>query len=136
MSSFKIISYHLFIQLYLSFKPQKLGKLSILNDSLNAIKVWMANNLLQLNTDKAGHLIIAPERIIAWIRQWLGSFSSNIKANTEKLGYIFDQSLKFDAYIKSLNHSCFSFKNYWCHKSTKSNEDASPCLHLLWFRLL
>ena len=51
ISSFSNISYHLYdddIQLYFSFKPDELDRLSVLNNCLNAIRNWVANNFLFL----------------------------------------------------------------------------------------
>uniref|UniRef100_A0A669ESL6 Reverse transcriptase domain-containing protein n=1 Tax=Oreochromis niloticus TaxID=8128 RepID=A0A669ESL6_ORENI len=110
ISGFKNISYHLYaddIQLYISFKPWELDKLSTLMDCLKEIKLWMTNNFLQLNTDKTECLILAPENIKPQISQHLGAFSSSIKATARNLGIIFDQSLSFDAHIKSVTRSCF-----------------------------
>lgn len=73
-------------------------------DCLKEINGWMANNFLQLNTDKIDSLILAPESIKPQIRQCLGPFSSTVKPLN--LGLIFYQS--FDAHIKSLTTSLLS----------------------------
>lgn len=83
ISSFKIISYHLYaddIQLYISFKPWELDKLSTLMDCLKEINGWMTNNFLQMNAEKTESLIFAPESIKSQSSQRLGPLSSSIKA--------------------------------------------------------
>ena len=58
ISSFYCISYNCYAddtQLYLSFKPNDLSKLSTLQECLTAIKEWMSNNFRQLNPDKTDY---------------------------------------------------------------------------------
>ncbi len=55
ISKFPGISHHCYaddIQLHVSFNAGNMQNLNILLDCLAAIKGWMANNLLQLNTEK------------------------------------------------------------------------------------
>lgn len=71
IGSFEDISYHCYadeIQLYLSFSPHRLDKLSVLHNCLASINKWMADNFLQLNTDKTEVLIFAPDNITPQIR--------------------------------------------------------------------
>ncbi len=72
INSFKIISYHLYaddIQLYISFCPDSLDKLSVLQNCLVSINKWMADNFLQLNNDKTEMMIFAPDNITPKIKQ-------------------------------------------------------------------
>ena len=91
ISCFKNISYQLYtddIQLYFSFKPNELHKLSVLNNCLNAIRNWMANNFLQLNADKTEVLIFGPDNLQSAIRQNFGALSSSSRSCLRNLGVI------------------------------------------------
>ncbi len=60
ISSFKIY-YHCYaddIKLYIYFSPDRLDKLSLLQNCLASINKWMSDNFLQLNNDKTEVIII------------------------------------------------------------------------------
>lgn len=91
--TFKGISCHCYtddIQLYVSFKPDETYKLTVLHNSLSAIKDWMDNIVLQLHADKC-----------------IGPLFSAVQSNLRKLGVIVDQVLYLDPHIKSLTRTCF-----------------------------
>ncbi len=93
---FSNISCHFYaddIQLYCSFKENKLNKLSNLIACLIAIKNWLNNNFLQLNFDKTETLIIAPYKAIPLIRQHLGLLSSSVQSSLQDLGVVFDKAM-------------------------------------------
>ncbi len=55
LNNFEGIHYHCYaddIQLYIYFKSHEITNLSTLLNCINSIKVWMANNYLQLNPEK------------------------------------------------------------------------------------
>ena len=110
ISKFSDVSYHCYaddIQLYVSFKPDNPDKLSVLHNCLTAIKDWMSNNYLQLNTDKTEVLIIASDSIAPKVAKSIGSLSSAVRSNLRNLGVIFDQAMHFDQHVKSLTRTCF-----------------------------
>ncbi len=78
--SYNNVSYHFYaddIQLYCSFKPTELHKLSSLVDCLTNIKKWLNDNYLKLNSDKTETLIIAPDDKIPLISQYCGDVISS-----------------------------------------------------------
>ena len=80
---FKGISYHCYvndIQLYVSFKPQNIAKLSVLDNWINALKDWMADNFLQLNAEKNEILTSALPSVVPKIRDGLGSITLSVKS--------------------------------------------------------
>lgn len=56
-------------------------KLHVLHNCLTAIKDWMANNFLKLNTDKTDVLIIASRSIASMVAHCIGSLSSAVQSN-------------------------------------------------------
>lgn len=81
--------------------------LSVLNNCLNAITNWMAHNFLQLNADKTEVLIFGPDNLQSAIRQNLSALSSSSRSCLRNLGVISDQSMSFEAHVKTQIWSCF-----------------------------
>ncbi len=84
ISSFKI-SYHCYaddIQLYIYFSPDRLEKLSLLQNCLASINKWMSDNFLQLNNDETEVMIIAPDKFTPKIRQAIGGVYHHLIAVT------------------------------------------------------
>lgn len=82
------MSYHCYandIQLYISFKPHEITKLSILLDCINSIKDWMAENYLQLNAEKTEVLISAPAGVHPKVMETLGPLSHFVKPSIQNL---------------------------------------------------
>uniref|UniRef100_A0A669AZZ0 Reverse transcriptase domain-containing protein n=1 Tax=Oreochromis niloticus TaxID=8128 RepID=A0A669AZZ0_ORENI len=110
LSPFEDIRYYCYaddIQLYMSFKPEDVSKLQILNVCLESIKGWMADNFLQLNEEKTEVLVCAPDRHVPNIMNALGPLSTCVKSSIRNLGVTFDSALTLDVHIKSLVRSCF-----------------------------
>uniref|UniRef100_A0A669BKN7 Reverse transcriptase domain-containing protein n=1 Tax=Oreochromis niloticus TaxID=8128 RepID=A0A669BKN7_ORENI len=110
LSPFEDIRYHCYaddIQLYMSFKPEDVSKLQILNVCLETIKGWMADNFLQLNEEKTEVLVCAPDRHVPNIMNALGPLSTFVKSSIRNLGVTFDSALTLDVHVKSLVRSCF-----------------------------
>ena len=133
ISKFSDVSYHCYaddIQLYVSFKPDNPDKLSVLHNCLTAIKDWMSNNYLQLNTDKTEVLIIASDSIAPKVAKSIGSLSSAVRSNLRNLGVIFDQAMHFDQHIKSLTRTCFfHLRNIAKLKSIVSQPELEMIIH-------
>uniref|UniRef100_A0A3P9CSH2 Reverse transcriptase domain-containing protein n=1 Tax=Maylandia zebra TaxID=106582 RepID=A0A3P9CSH2_9CICH len=110
IQSFSDLSYHFYaddIQLYMSFKPHQLDRLSTLVQCLTQVSDWLSNNYLVLNMNKTETMIIAPPDLYSKISQVLAPFCSSAKPNIRNLGVIFDSSLGLDSHVKSLSRSCF-----------------------------
>lgn len=68
------------IQLYFSFSPDSLDKLSVLQLFFFSLKKhffvsinkWMADSFLQLNNNKTEMMIFAPDNIMPKIKQAMG----------------------------------------------------------------
>lgn len=58
------------IQLNCSFKPGERNQLSLLNECLDSIKIWEANNCWQLKAKEKEALITAPENLVPNITQY------------------------------------------------------------------
>ena len=131
INSFSHIYYSLYadeIQLYFSLKSDEVDRQSVLNNCLNAIRIWMANHFLQLNADKTAVLIIA--NLHSVIRKNLGALSSSSQSSLRNLGVIFDQSMSFDAYNRTLTRSCFfHLRNIAKLRSVVSRAELEMLLH-------
>lgn len=129
IASFGEILYHCYaddIQLYLSFSPDRLDKLSLLHNCLASINNWMADNSLQLNPDKTEVLIFAPDKI----RQAIGALSSSDCSVVRNLGVIFDQSMCFSSHVKSVVRSCFfHLRNIAKIRSVVSKKEMEMLVH-------
>uniref|UniRef100_A0A669F551 Reverse transcriptase domain-containing protein n=1 Tax=Oreochromis niloticus TaxID=8128 RepID=A0A669F551_ORENI len=109
LSPFEDIRYHCYaddIQLYMSFKPEDVSKLQILNVCLETIKGWVADNFLQLNEEKTEVLVCALDRHVPNIMNALGHLSTSVKSSIRNLGVTFDSALTLDVHVKSLVQSC------------------------------
>ncbi len=107
---FEDISYHLYaddIQLYCSFKPTELRKLSSLINCLTSVQQWLSNNYLQLNSDKTETLIIAPDNSIPQIKQCIGALGSSVLPKIRNLGVTFDTAMSLEHHSKLLTKNCF-----------------------------
>lgn len=110
LGTFKEVSYHCYaddIQLYISFSPQNVKKLSILQNCVEAVKNWMAANYLSLNTRKTEVLVCAPDSFVPTVINNLGFLSSMVQSNVRNLGVTFDQALSLEKHVNNLVRSCF-----------------------------
>ena len=109
ISPFKCMSYHCYadntLLLYISVNSNDLGKLSTLHDCLTAIKIWMSDNFLQLNSDKTEVLIIGSESIMETVQQCIGHLAANVKEASQNLGVLFDHHMNFERHIKKVVQS-------------------------------
>lgn len=89
ISNFNDVSFHCYaddVQLYFSFKPQNVSRLAVLLNCLDSVKDWMADNFLQLNTEKMEVLISAPGGVVLKVMECLGSLSASVKPTLCNLG--------------------------------------------------
>lgn len=115
ISKFKGIYYHYYaddIQLYVSD--------------------WMANNLLQLNTEKTEVLLCF---IASKVAQCIGSLCPDVKFSLRNLG--FDQCMCFKQHIKSLTRSCyFHLRNTTKLRALVSRPELQMIIHAFMCSLL
>ncbi len=57
-------------------------------------------------------MIFAPDNIAPKIRPVIGDLSSSDCSDIRNLGVIFDRSLCFNSYVKSVVHSFFHLRNF------------------------
>ena len=106
---FADISYHLFaddIQLSCSFKIPEAHKLSSVTNCLSQMKQWWSDNCLQLNSNKTGTLIIAPDSAIPGIKQHSGSLRQTSKTSLRSFGVIFAEAMSLEHHTKQLLKTC------------------------------
>lgn len=100
------------IQLYCSFKPMEVHKLSSLIKCLASIEQWLGDNYLQLNSEKSETLIIAPDSQISIIKQHLDSLGSSVQPSLRYLGIVFDSATSLKQQSRQLIRNClFQLRN-------------------------
>uniref|UniRef100_A0A3B3H962 Reverse transcriptase domain-containing protein n=1 Tax=Oryzias latipes TaxID=8090 RepID=A0A3B3H962_ORYLA len=87
-------------QLYIAVSPDDLEPVNTLLNCILDIKLWMAENFLQLNQDKTEVLIIGPEDK----REMILPHFHNFKPSqcVRNLGVLFDSELNFIPHIKNV----------------------------------
>ncbi len=133
---FNGIAYHCYaddIQLYISFKPQNMAKLSVLNNCLESIKNWMSDNFLQLNANKTKVLISAPPSLVSKMMDGLESLTSSVKSSIRNLGVTADQALTLDQHVKC--HACVFSTERHCktqvHSVSRWDGNIYSCFYLV-----
>ncbi len=107
---FQVICYHCYaddVQLYISFKLHEITKLSLLLNCINTIKVWMANNYLQLDFEKTEVLISAPAGVLPKVMKSLDPLLHSVKPSLRNLSVYIGQVLCRHQNIKFLVRNCF-----------------------------
>lgn len=107
---FENVSYHFYaddIQLYCSFNDSEFHSLSMLLECVSCIKNWLSSNYLQINSNKTETLIIAPDKKIPIIKNYLGALGSSVKTSLRNLGVVFDQSMSLESHSRQLTKNCF-----------------------------
>uniref|UniRef100_A0A8C8DHB1 Reverse transcriptase domain-containing protein n=1 Tax=Oryzias sinensis TaxID=183150 RepID=A0A8C8DHB1_9TELE len=87
-------------QLYIAVSPDDLEPVNTLLNCILDIKLWMAENFLQLNQDKTEVLIIGPEDKREMIIPKLRNFKSS--QCVRNLGVLFDSELNFTPHIRNI----------------------------------
>lgn len=138
---FKDISYDADdIQLYVSFMPDETDKPTAMNSYLTAIKDWMDNNYLQLNTVKTEVFIVAFDRIAPMVAWRIGTLSSPVQSNLKKT-VISDQSMYMSnhspIHVSSIGFMFRPFKKHLkiCYIKTRIRDDHSR-FYIIPVRLL
>ena len=123
-------------QLYISTPPNtQLPPQSIVN-CLHAIKTWMTNNFLKLNSNKTELLIVAKSTALL---QRAGNFnllvdgsSTSPSPEVRNLGVILDSTLSYQAHIKAVTKSAFfSLKNISRLRPSLSDSAAKTLVNAL-----
>ena len=118
------ISFHAYaddIQLYAVFDPTTPGDfqriLERLSSCVYSINNWMAQNMLQLNTDKTELYIFASNRVLSSLPDLslkLGDISIPASTSIKNLGVILDGSLNMSGHVSSLCKTVnFHLRNLW-----------------------
>ncbi len=94
-------------QLYLSFNHNDFKQINTLINCILDLKCWMAQNFLQLNTDKTEVIIIGPDTVSACTTKHLGSLYQNLVPNCKNLGVSFDNNLSLNKHVNAVVWSCF-----------------------------
>ncbi len=94
-------------QLYLPVKATDPGKLSALLDCITAVKNWMTENFLQVNSTKTEVLVIGSQQMAKQILPSAGPLVDCIKPAAKNLGIWFDSNLNFEQHTTKLVQSCF-----------------------------
>uniref|UniRef100_A0A669EIT0 Reverse transcriptase domain-containing protein n=1 Tax=Oreochromis niloticus TaxID=8128 RepID=A0A669EIT0_ORENI len=130
---FPEVSYHFYaddIQLYCSFKPMEVHKLSSLINCLASIEQWLGDNYLQLNSETSETLIIAPDNQISLIKQHLGSLGSSVHLSLRYLGVIFDSAMSLEQHSRQLIRNClFQLRNISKLRTLLSKSELEMVIH-------
>uniref|UniRef100_A0A3B3D471 Reverse transcriptase domain-containing protein n=1 Tax=Oryzias melastigma TaxID=30732 RepID=A0A3B3D471_ORYME len=97
------ISFHSYAddtQLYISMSPDDTRPVEVLFNCILDVKLWMANNFLQLNQEKNEILVIGPEAKREKQFLKLQELSLSCSETVRNLGVIFDSELTFIPHIK------------------------------------
>lgn len=87
-------------QLYLQLKFR--DSLQPLMDSLEDIKCWMVNNVLQLNSDQTEVIIFDPAKTRSSIVSYLDNLMPDVKPHAKNVGVLFDPELCLEKQISSV----------------------------------
>uniref|UniRef100_A0A3Q3K5R8 Reverse transcriptase domain-containing protein n=1 Tax=Monopterus albus TaxID=43700 RepID=A0A3Q3K5R8_MONAL len=102
------VSFHFYaddIQIYMPLVPPAFGALAALQNCIYDVKVWLAQNLLNLNEDKTEYIVISPHPAVTMSD--LGTYASTCSNTVRNLGVIFDTNFNFDCQIKSVVKTSF-----------------------------
>ncbi len=97
------------MQIYFTAQPNSVFPPSSLTSCLHDLKVWMALNFLNLNTEKTEIILVGPK---SFVSSHL-NFSINIDGvihsspTVHNLGVPFDSTLCFEPHINQLVKTCF-----------------------------
>ncbi len=99
-------------------------------DCLKDIKIWMANNFLQLNNEKTEVIIFGPSKIRNSIVSNLDSLTPYVTSHAKKLGVVFDSELCLEKQISSVvKNSYYQLRIISRLKSTLSFQDLEKVIH-------
>lgn len=104
------INYHCYaddLQLYLPIKLETDSSLQPLLSCFDEIRIWMANNFLQLNTDKTEVLLLGPIALTPTLISRLGPLGDNLQPHVKNLGLYFDPLLQFEKHVNMVVKSSF-----------------------------
>ena len=104
-----------------------MDELVAVQDCLAAIKDWMTNNFLHLNSNKTEVLIVGPDGVAPKVQQYISLWSSNIKTNAKKPGWFLTNTYIFN---RMLTRSClFQLRNNAKFRSVVSISQLETIMH-------
>ena len=132
------LNFHLYaddIQLYMAFKPNNAESLllviSNIQNRVNVIKSWMTANMLQLNMEKTGVLLLMIKSIgnpITMNKIKIDSINISTAISVKNLGAISDSAWSSEAFVNSICKSaCFNLFNI-CRSRRSLTTDAAKIL--------
>lgn len=90
-------------QLYLILKPNHQSNLiSLMNSSLEEMKYWMTQNVLQLNEGKSEVILFASPDSSKVITKMLDNLSPLVKPHIKNIEVTFDSAFRFDKQVSQL----------------------------------
>lgn len=110
IKQFRDVSYHLYIddiQIYCSFKPTELHKLSSLSSCRTSTKQRLSEDYLQLNPDWTETLVITPESSFPQIKRHIDTLGLSVQSSLRNLGVVFDSAMSLENHSKQLVKNCF-----------------------------
>ena len=106
------LQYHMYaddVQLYTSFNPNDHvsipSALNNLSSCIDALKIWMQNNMFTLNDDKTGFFVAVPahlKRNVLPVSLNIGDKSISPSDCVRNLGVIFDFQMSMSGHVNSL----------------------------------
>uniref|UniRef100_A0A8C5CK28 Reverse transcriptase domain-containing protein n=1 Tax=Gadus morhua TaxID=8049 RepID=A0A8C5CK28_GADMO len=130
------ISFHCYAddtQLYIPVDSGDSGQIQRVESCLAAVKGWMSQNFLQLNTGKTELMIIGSKRDrekFEDVSLWLDGFAIPQSASVKNLGVLFDPHLCFDQHIRSITRiAFFHLRNIARIRPMLSAVDAETLIH-------
>uniref|UniRef100_A0A8C5CCP5 Reverse transcriptase domain-containing protein n=2 Tax=Gadus morhua TaxID=8049 RepID=A0A8C5CCP5_GADMO len=130
------ISFHCYAddtQLYIPVDSGDSAQIQKVESCLAAVKGWMSQNFLQLNSGKTELMIIGSKRDrekFEDVSLWLDGFAIPQSASVRNLGVLFDPQLCFDQHIRSITRiAFFHLRNIARIRSMLSEVDAETLIH-------
>uniref|UniRef100_A0A8C5AGF3 Reverse transcriptase domain-containing protein n=1 Tax=Gadus morhua TaxID=8049 RepID=A0A8C5AGF3_GADMO len=130
------ISFHCYAddtQLYIPVDSGDSAQIQKVESCLAAVKGWMSQNFLQLNSGKTELMIIGSKRDrekFEDVSLWLDGFAIPQSASVRNLGVLFDPQLCFDQHIRSITRiAFFHLRNIARIRSMLSVVDAETLIH-------
>ncbi|KAL3999372.1 hypothetical protein ACER0C_007143 [Sarotherodon galilaeus] len=135
LRSFKV-TFHCYaddLQLYVPLKIGDCTEISNLESCLSAIKGWLSDNFLCLNTDKTELMVIGPSKFQHSSQNFTLRIDDRVitcRDKVKNLGVWFDMVLSFESHIKEITKTAFyHLRNIARIRQVLSNDTAEILVH-------